>query len=47
MRVLGLVQRYGFGIPAARRALRQNGQPAPTFHVQVNSIRCTVRAAVR
>ena len=47
MRVLGLVQRYGFGIPAARRALRQNGQPAPAFHVQANSIRCTVRAAVR
>ena len=47
MRVLGLVQRYGFGIPAARRALRQNGQPEPEFHVQANSIRCTVRAAVR
>ena len=25
MRVLGLVQRYGFGIPAARRELRANG----------------------
>ena len=45
MRVLGLVQRYGFGIPAARRALRQNGQSAPAFHVQANSIRCTVQAA--
>ena len=45
MRVLGLVQRYGFGIPAARRALRQNGQPAPTFAIQANSIRCTVQAA--
>ena len=46
MRVLGLGQRYGFGIPAARRALRQNGQSAPAFHVQANSIRCTVQAAV-
>ena len=45
MRVLSLVQRYGFGIPAARRALRKNGQPEPEFHVQANSVRCTVRAA--
>ena len=44
MQVLGLVQRYGFGIPAARRALRKNGQPEPEFHVQANSVRCTVRA---
>lgn len=45
MRVLSLVQRYGFGIPAARRALRRNGQPEPAFDVQANSIRCTVMAA--
>ena len=44
MRVLGLVQRYGFGIPAARRELRANGQPEPDFDVGANSIHCTVRA---
>jgi ATP-dependent DNA helicase RecG len=32
--VLGFVQRYGFGIPTARRALAQNGNPALEFNVQ-------------
>ena len=45
MQVLSLVQRSGFGIPAARRALLRNSQPEPEFHVQANSVRCTVRAA--
>ncbi len=31
MRVLGLVQRYGFGIPGARRELLKNGQESPCF----------------
>ena len=31
MRVLGLVQRYGAGIPSARRHLRDNGQREPEF----------------
>ena len=44
MRVLGLVQRYGFGIPAARRELRNNGQSGPEFDIGANSVRCTVRA---
>ena len=44
MRLLGLVQRFGFGIPAARRDLRSNGNPAPEFHVQAHSVRCTVYA---
>ena len=44
MRVLGLVQRYGFGIPAARRELRANGQPEPAFDVDAHSVHCTVRA---
>ena len=43
MRVLGLVQRYGFGIPAARQALRENGQPEPEFRVEPDRVRCTVR----
>ena len=46
MRVLGLVQRYGFGIAAARDALQANSQQAPAFGVTAQSVRCTVwRAA--
>ena len=44
MRVLGLVQRYGFGIPTARRELKENGHPEPVFEVQPNWVRCTVKA---
>ena len=44
MRVLGLVQRYGFGIPAARRELRANGQPEPEFQIEPDRVHCTVRA---
>ena len=44
MRVLGLVQRYGFGIPAARRLLRAAGHPEPEFRVDPNRVHCTVRA---
>ena len=46
MRVLGLVQRYGFGIPAARRLLRTAGHPEPEFRVDPNRVHCTVRARV-
>ena len=42
MRVLGLVQRYGAGIPSARRDLRDNGQPEPEFRVEPNWVQCTV-----
>ena len=44
MRVLGLVQRYGFGIPAARRELRAAGPPAPEFRVDAHWVHCSVRA---
>ena len=44
MRVLGLVQRYGFGIPAARRLLRAAGHPEPEFRVDPSWVHCTVRA---
>ena len=43
MRVLGLVQRYGVGIPSARRNLRDNGQPEPGFRVEPNWVHCIVR----
>ena len=42
MRVLGLAQRYGAGIPTARRALLDNGQPEPDFRVEPNWVHCTV-----
>lgn len=45
MQVLGLVQRRGLGVAAAHRDLRLNGNPPPVFHVQPNSIRCTVYGA--
>ena len=43
MRVLGLVQRYGFGIPAARRLLQAGGHPEPEFRVDPSWVHCTVR----
>ena len=42
MRVSGLVQRYGVGIPIARRELHANNQPAPDFDVDAHRVRCTV-----
>ena len=44
MRVLGLVQRYGAGLPIAKRHLRDNGQAEPEFQVDENWVHCTVRA---
>ena len=44
MRVLGLVQRFGVGIPTARRELEANGQPEPEFRIEPNWVYCTVRA---
>lgn len=43
MRVSGLVQRYGVGIPRARRELRANNQKEPEFDVDAHHVRCTVR----
>ena len=44
MRVTGLVQRYGLGIPMVRRELRNNQQPPPTFRVDSHWVRCSVFA---
>lgn len=44
MRVLGLVQRYGAGIPSAKRHLQDNGQREPDFQVEPNWVNCTVWA---
>jgi len=43
MRALGLVQRFGAGIPTARRDLQQNGNPPPEFKVDTNNILATIR----
>jgi ATP-dependent DNA helicase RecG len=45
MRVLGFVQRFGFGIPIARRELHNNGNPEPEFVVQSSHVGVIVRAA--
>lgn len=31
MRVLGYIQRFGYGVPLARRRLKENGNPEPKF----------------
>lgn len=42
---LGFVQRFGFGIAEARRALADNGNPPPEFEVQPTMVLATVRRA--
>jgi len=43
LRVLGFVQRFGAGIPTARRELAKNGNPPPEFDVQPNYLGVVVR----
>jgi ATP-dependent DNA helicase RecG len=38
MRVLGYVQRFGWGIPAARQELHKNGNPPPRFQVEAEHV---------
>ena len=45
LRVLGFVQRFGFGIVAARGALADNGNPPPEFTIEPNFVYVAVRAA--
>ena len=45
LRVLGFVQRFGFGIPTARRELEKNGNPALDFRVTPNHVLCRIGAA--
>jgi ATP-dependent DNA helicase RecG len=45
MRVLGFVQRFGAGIPTARQALANNGNPPPEFDVQPAYLGVVVRTA--
>ena len=42
---LGFAQRFGLGVPLARRALEANGNPAPEFDFQQALVVATVRIA--
>jgi ATP-dependent DNA helicase RecG len=44
MRALGFVQRFGMGIPLARRSLERNGSPPLGFQVNENQVLVAVRA---
>lgn len=46
LRVLGFVQRFGAGIPIARRTLAENGNPPPEFLVRPTYVTATVRPSV-
>lgn len=46
MRVLGYIQRFGAGIPIARRSLAENGNPPPEFRVQPSHVIATVRPSI-
>ncbi len=41
---LGFAQRFGLGIPLARKALAENGNPLPAFDFQPTLVAATVRA---
>ena len=43
MKNLGYVQRFGAGIPTARRALKENGNPKPEFTLDDSCVLVTIR----
>ena len=45
MHHLGFAQRFGLGIPLARRELRRNGNPEPDFDLGPTHVVVTVEAA--
>jgi ATP-dependent DNA helicase RecG len=45
LKTLGFVQRFGFGIAEARRALRANGNPELEFQIEPTVVLATVRKA--
>jgi ATP-dependent DNA helicase RecG len=45
MHHLGFAQRFGMGIPLARKALAENGNPEPEFRFEPTLVAVTVRAA--
>jgi ATP-dependent DNA helicase RecG len=40
---MGFVQRFGFGIAEARRAMAANGNPPPEFQVELTNVLATLR----
>lgn len=46
MRVLGLVQRYGYGFEIARRELRENQNPALEIQANASRVACIVRRRI-
>lgn len=44
-RNLRFVQRFGFGIAEARRAMAANGNPPPEFQVEHSHVLATLRVA--
>jgi len=44
MRTLGFVQRFGMGIPIARRLLAEGGHPKPEFEIDNTHTRVTIYA---
>ncbi len=44
-KAMGFVQRFGSGIPRARRALQANGNPPPEFLLEHSFVNVTVRSA--
>ena len=42
---LGFAQRFGLGVPLARKELKQNGNPEPEFDFRPTQVSVTVRAA--
>lgn len=45
LKTLGFVQRFGFGIAEARRAMLANGNPPPEFQVEPTMVLATMRKA--
>jgi len=43
MKVLGFVQRFGLGIPLAKKELQKNGNPEPEFHFDPTRVLVTIR----
>jgi len=43
MKALGFVQRFGLGIPLARRELSRNGNPSLEFQVEPTSVLASVK----
>lgn len=43
MKVLGFVQRFGLGIPLAKKGLEKNGNPEPDFEFQPERVLVTIR----